>query len=482
MTSRLISSLIFTLALPLMAAEPKAAATAWRDTVRDVYIDDAIDRPAQVFINNDTAQFVVVSEKLNDALIFDTKRGVAWRTPKSSLVIAKDRLTAAADITPPRRSRRITSTSEGVHSTLYGRRVVVVAPHQSKAGAMSQSELASGFPAWRGSSEAYAPKAESLAKLAGATKPLTVKIAFATWCGDSKKYVPQALAAIAKANNPNIRVELTAIGPDFHSPLDYVQQERIINIPTIIVEQDGVELGRIVETPALPTIEEDLAAILSGTLPRHEGRWQREARIASGTYLLESQGVPAGSEEWSLYSTPTGGRLLHSVIVSGESEREVWQTFDAAGRTTFVEITERSGTAARRTRYRRGTNSFTAHSRGNESGIIDQVVAVPETCGFDSASVAAAAWECQGGDATDLVTYRVAECDVTGRLERVTVRRGSQSTALVAGQKVEVRQFEKRASSRTSTIDVAETLNIPVALSTSEGKTAELVALEIFSR
>lgn len=57
---------------------------------------------------------------------------------------------------------------------------------------------------------------------------------------------------------------LIGIGRGLREPAEAIRQRNIVRVPTVIVERDGVELGRIVENPAAKTIEEDLAAILSG--------------------------------------------------------------------------------------------------------------------------------------------------------------------------------------------------------------------------
>jgi hypothetical protein len=48
-------------------------------------------------------------------------------------------------------------------------------------------------------------------------------------------------------------------------PVEAIKRLKIVRVPTVIVERDGVEIGRIVENPTAKTMEEDLAAILNGT-------------------------------------------------------------------------------------------------------------------------------------------------------------------------------------------------------------------------
>ena len=108
-------------------------------------------------------------------------------------------------------------------------------------------------------------------------------VVLGTWCGDSKEFVPRVLKSVRAASNPNIAVRLVALDNEFLQPQEVIGGRRIINVPTIIVESDGRELGRITETPAGATAEEDLAAILAGSPPAHEGRYERGAEVARWT-------------------------------------------------------------------------------------------------------------------------------------------------------------------------------------------------------
>jgi len=76
--------------------------------------------------------------------------------------------------------------------------------------------------------------------------------------------VPQLLRALHEADNRHLHVRLVGIANKFVEPADFVKQHDIKKVPTIIVERDGHEIGRIIETPAAKSMEEDLAAILAG--------------------------------------------------------------------------------------------------------------------------------------------------------------------------------------------------------------------------
>lgn len=152
-----------------------------------------------------------------------------------------------------------------------------------------------------------------------------------------------------------------------------------INVPTVIVEQGGKEIGRIVETPAGRTVEEDLVAILLGRPNEHHGRWEREKKLASGTYVTkDGNGKTRGSESFEVFATKDDGRLVHSQVVEAGGTVEVFDARDARHALDVLEITKRTGDRLERERYSSDGGKLTGSLRGSDSGIVEQTVALPK--------------------------------------------------------------------------------------------------------
>src|SRR5919206_81743 len=110
-------------------------------------------------------------------------------------------------------------------------------------------------------------------------------------------------AAASITWNDTLR-DVYGIGPEFLTPLELVRDERLTNVPTMIVERGRNEIGRVVETPATATVEQDIATILAGeTLPPHRGRYERTTLLASGHYALRSARGERATETWELWET-----------------------------------------------------------------------------------------------------------------------------------------------------------------------------------
>ncbi len=181
------------------------------------------------------------------------------------------------------------------------------------------------------------------------------------------------------------------------------------------------EFGRIVETPAGESVEADLAAILDQQLPPHEGRWRRGEQIASGRYrILDPGGQQLGDEVWRLWHTEEGGRLLHTIRHRGAATLEIWQREEASGETTFVEITRRQDGRHSRTRHSLIEGILTSTTRGNDTGIVHQTVALPAGASLTTPTVlqAGRSWLQHGTSGTFSVFHLGGAERATGYLDQ----------------------------------------------------------------
>ncbi len=133
------------------------------------------------------------------------------------------------------------------------------------AGDLSQEPYDAWFtPGYEG----YVPDPAVLAALRQQNVEGTeLTIFFGTWCGDSRREVPRLLQLLDAMGWPEEQRRLVAVdrAESMHkrSPDGEERGLEIYRVPTLIIERDGVESGRIVEHPAL-SLERDLLAIVSG--------------------------------------------------------------------------------------------------------------------------------------------------------------------------------------------------------------------------
>jgi len=286
---------------------------------------------------------------------------------------------------------------------------------------------------------------------------------------------PKLLRALEDAGNPRLHLELVAIHRGFDQPAELIREQRLTNVPTVIVRQSGEEIGRIVETPAAETVEADLAAILAGAAEPHRGRWQRDQEIARGSYAYLGDGdVRIGGESWELYRTENGGSLLHSTVERGGREIEIWHRRGAGGASELAELTCRDGDRLSRTRIwiddDGGLHSVT---RGNLTGIVDQSLEVPPGTRLllPCAATSDRGWMAAGNagsESTQTVFVVPWDQPAAGRLVELTSRAlGRESVAVEAGE-LSAEHIETRIGGETSQWWLDPELGLPLRAAVSE--------------
>ena len=342
---------------------------------------------------------------------------------------------------------------------------VLIRSHPGATGELSVEKLWQTVPVWQSVMKNYDPNSEAVKAIKAIEKNTVVTLAFGTWCPDSKNYVPRLIKALQSAANNKIQVKLIGIDNQFHEPVNSVQPLRITNVPTVIIERDGHEIGRIVETPASSTMEEDLAAVLAGRELVHNGRWDRGPKIASGAYSYRDHGKEVGAEQWELFSTSEGGYLVHSRITSNDLITEVFYRVDAKRRPSFAEVTKSRGGERTRTRVNFDGTTMTARMRGSVSGIILQTIEVPDRIYFSSPAIATAGFaQAAESDRYEISSYLLPREfeKALGTLATADFETGGEETVRVPVGEFRARRVTRKTDKETSEWWLHPKLGIPV--------------------
>jgi hypothetical protein len=455
-------------ALLLLTALPAAANVKWTDTLRDVYVNGVLTRDGQTLVNEHRLAYLPPS---GDAWIFDRDAREVATADRAVFTFNDDRTSATTpDTLPTRRAAAFAMPDE----SSYLADNILIYPHQSHAGPMTEADLWATAPIWKSIHDHYTPDAKVVAQLRAA-KAARVTIAFATWCGDSKRAVPRLLKALHEANNPLLKVELYGIGPEFLTPLDYIREQRLTNVPTMIVERGRKEVGRVVETPATATVEQDVAMILAGqTLPPHPGRYERKAMLASGHYAHRSARGETATETWELWETKDCGLLAHSMIVSTKTPSKTIETFaalDARRAPDFVEVTRRDGDHVVRTRASADHGKWTVRARGDERGLVEQTSVAPKALLLPATITFG--WPLFRGE-RDADAFVMDENGPIGAVEKAAV---STAGGLITPLR---RRPKHHVVTRTMRYDVStdSALNVPVSVDLGDGSERRLLDMK----
>ena len=457
----------------------EASATEWTDRTRDVYVDGQLDPNAQVLAARDSDQVAVITDALPRAVVFDVPGQTVGWLEKSALVLNAERTEATCEVAPEMATEGTCLKVDDSYLIETGGHSLLIAPHLGKIGEIDLDELWRTAPVWKSRAAAYEPDPEIVKALSAVDRDVEVQVIFGTWCGDSKHYVPELLAALEKAANPRIELRLTSILRGFTEPLDFVRDQRITNVPTVIVSEGGREIGRIVETPAADDAESDLAAILHGETPNHVGRWQRDQSLARGVYEYRGAGGERlGREAWEIFSDEDGGRLLHSRGTRHRRTTEIWQRLDEDGVTEFVEITRLGQGEHSRSRHWIRDGRLRSITRGNSTGIIEQNLELPGDWALLLPSIVATGQDQPGEFAA--LRLSGAGAPAAGSVEAVTFSRVERRDVESPAGRFAAEGVERQAGDEVSRWWLHPELGFPVAGELDGVGKVVLVELEIF--
>lgn len=481
-----IQTLLFIIVCALAIAAQNAK-LEWHDTTRDVLIDGEIDRSTQIISCDSPTKLAMISPKFNKAIVLNVEDKSVNFMAKEAFSFSADRTSATSDESKGLQAagkfiRVDGANSSFVYSFAVEGKMVVIRSHPGLTGEMTEAKLWETVPVWQAKMDNYNPDATAVAAMKAIDKETNITLIFGTWCGDSKNYIPRLLKALHQANNAKLKLKLVGIDNQFNQPTDVVQPRKLINVPTVIVERNGREIGRIIETPATASVEEDLAAILNEKPLTHEGRMERGPKLGRGVYSYrDASGKEIGKENWQLFAGTDGGYLIHSRITTGDLTTEVFHEVNAQKNPTFIEVTKVSGDQITRTRYSIDEHSLAATMRGSVSGVVKQTLEVPNQLAVSSPSVAAEGLFSAQVNQGQIASYAVPRdfVNTTGTLGKASNEtKGDESVKTPAGE------FRARHLIRKNAQEVSEwwlhsQLGVPVRGKLANGTEYVLTSLEI---
>jgi len=111
----------------------------------------------------------------------------------------------------------------------------------------------------------YKPNDASIGALSTTINKFQITIFMGTWCHDSQREVPRFYKILELSNYDLNKLNLVALTPSKTTPDELEKNLDIKRTPTFIIFKEGIEVGRIVETPQI-SLEEDILKIVNQAL------------------------------------------------------------------------------------------------------------------------------------------------------------------------------------------------------------------------
>lgn len=110
--------------------------------------------------------------------------------------------------------------------------------------------------------EQYTLSPEVLDSLNFNLNDISIKVVLGTWCPDSRREFPRFMKVLTQLEFPLERLTIIGVNRSKISPEAGVNEGFVDFVPTFIVYKDGVEIGRIIESP-VKSLELDFYSIVS---------------------------------------------------------------------------------------------------------------------------------------------------------------------------------------------------------------------------
>lgn len=144
--------------------------------------------------------------------------------------------------------------------------VSTVLSESKKPGKLDVESLESSLAGFQDCFDTYHPQELFIQKIRSLREYIRLEVFMNTECSRSKELIPSFIKILKTADNPYIEAEYFLLPNDQSQWETYSEGRSISKIPTFIVYNENLEMGRIVEKP-LQSLEQDLVDILYAAPP-----------------------------------------------------------------------------------------------------------------------------------------------------------------------------------------------------------------------
>lgn len=140
-------------------------------------------------------------------------------------------------------------------------RKVRLSPRPPLVGPQTLESIIEHNPDYEKRIEGYKPDPAAVVFLAQYPRKTDLQVYFGSWCSVCEAWIPRLVKALQAAANTSMEMHFLALPRNFAAD-PAVRSRGIQGVPTIIILQDGREVGRLTGRPESGTLEAALAKML----------------------------------------------------------------------------------------------------------------------------------------------------------------------------------------------------------------------------
>jgi thiol-disulfide isomerase/thioredoxin len=111
-------------------------------------------------------------------------------------------------------------------------------------------------------SKYFKPKKEHIDIISEKAYDFQILLFTGTWCHDSQQIIPKYFSLLEASEFPDHRMVIIGVDRQKSAPANLHRPLNVVNVPTLIVLKDGVEVGRIVEYGETGLVDAELAELI----------------------------------------------------------------------------------------------------------------------------------------------------------------------------------------------------------------------------
>jgi thiol-disulfide isomerase/thioredoxin len=175
------------------------------------------------------------------------------------VAVAQDAHTATLSGALPNDGGTVRLTPAALSFDVTGRWVKVL-PTPPLIGEVTAEDFLDLCPDYQEAEVSYEPDTKMVSRLASADGSRSVEVFFGSWCPHCQQILPKLMKSLRLANNSKLQVKWIGLPRSFASE-PHVKAREVRGVPTIIVLEEGRELGRFNGTEKVP-VEASLANLV----------------------------------------------------------------------------------------------------------------------------------------------------------------------------------------------------------------------------